>query len=155
MKAFSYRQATESDLRFIVLLSAEVFSQYGNYEKIVPNWFFDAGVITIISMEGSTTLGFAMLEVKKRKWVEVSWGHLLAIAVLPEHQRKGVGGGLLSHILGLARQHGLMEIELWTAKDNLTALSFFQEAGFRIIGSVDHYYPSGHPAVAMSKRLVL
>jgi ribosomal protein S18 acetylase RimI-like enzyme len=42
---------------------------------------------------------------------------------------------------------------LWTAVDNQQALSFFQNAGFHIVGSEDRYYPKGQAALALSKKL--
>jgi ribosomal protein S18 acetylase RimI-like enzyme len=53
----------------------------------------------------------------------------------------------------IAQQYGVEEILLWTAVDNQQALSFFQNAGFHIVGSEDCYYPRGQAALELSKRL--
>ena len=153
MKAFVLKRANESDLEFISGLSAEVFRRYGKYDEIVPAWLSQPGVITVLIMKGSYPLGFAMLALTRQEPLEPRRADLLAIAVLPAHERKGVGSALLSHMEKLALDYGVSEIHLWTAHDNLQALSFFQKAGFEIIGSEGRYYPRGQPAFNMSKSL--
>jgi ribosomal protein S18 acetylase RimI-like enzyme len=151
MEPLSYRTANEGDLDFIIRLSMKLFSKYGSYDEIVPGWFSEAGVITVVVTEKTDPLGFAMLAIERRG--ERPRGHLLAIGVFPEHQRKGIGSALLGHMVDLARKYGLSEVYLWTANDNLQALSLFQKGGFKIIGSEKDYYPRGQPALAMYKRI--
>jgi len=150
---FTSRPAHEGDLDFIIQLSAQVFSKYGNYEEIVFGWYEEPEVITEIITEKNTPLGFAMLAMEKEKVFRARRAHLLAIAILPEYQRKGIGKALLASVEDLARQYGGKEIVLMTAVDNETALAFFQNAGFGVIGAEDHYYPKGQQALAMHKRL--
>jgi ribosomal protein S18 acetylase RimI-like enzyme len=154
MKSFVFQPANETDLEFLSRLAAEVFSKYGKYDEIVPYWFLQRRIITEIILEGSDPLGYAMLELGRQKLFEPRRAHLLAIAVCPEHQRKGVGSALLNHMEEIARKYGVGEMHLWTAQDNSPAISFFRGAGFGIIGSEDCYYPQGQPALAMSKKLV-
>ena len=154
MKPFMLRSANDSDLEFLKRLSAQVFSKYGAYDEIVPAWFLQPGVITEIITEESGPLGFAMLALAGESPFEPRGAHLLAISVSPAHQRKGVGSALLNHMEQLARKYGAAAVHLWTAHDNLQAVSFFQKAGFKITGSEDRYYPKGQPALAMSKKLV-
>ena len=153
MKAFVLRRANESDLEFISGLSAEVFRKYGKYDEIVPVWYLQPGVITALIMKESRPLGFAMLALTRQEPLEPRRAHLLAIAVSPAHERKGVGSALLDHMEKLARDYGVSEMHLWTAHDNLRAVSFFQKAGFSIIGSEGRYYPKGQTAFNMSKSL--
>jgi ribosomal protein S18 acetylase RimI-like enzyme len=154
MKPFKLRRANESDLEFLRRLSAQVFSKYGEYDEIVSAWFLQPGVITEIITEGSDPLGFAMLALARENLLEPMGAHLLAISVSAAHRRKGVGSALLNHMEELARKYGASALHLWTAHDNFQAVSFFQKAGFKIIGSEDRYYPKGHPAFAMSKKLM-
>jgi ribosomal protein S18 acetylase RimI-like enzyme len=153
MEPIVYRGANESDLDFIIQLSTKVFSKYGKYDEIVPNWFAEPEVITVIVMAGTDPLGFAMLAMDKQKRFAPRRGNLLAIAVSPGHQRKGIGSALLNYIEAIARKYGAREMQLWTATDNAQALSFFQQAGFKIIGSASRYYPKGQTALALLKRL--
>jgi ribosomal protein S18 acetylase RimI-like enzyme len=150
---FTSRLAHEEDLSFIIRLSAQVFSRYGNYDEIVSGWFEEPGVITKIIADEDTPQGFAMLVMEREKVFGARRAHLLAIGIVPEHQRKGIGTTLLGSMENLAQQYGGKEIVLMTAVDNQTALAFFQKAGFEVIGTQDQYYPKGQPALAMRKRL--
>lgn len=152
---FISRPANEEDLDFISRLSAQVFSKYGRYDEIVPAWYWEPGVIAEIIMEKDNPLGFAMLVLERQRIFEPRRAHLMAIGVLPKHQRKGIGAALLAHMEDLARMYGANEMHLWTAVDNKLALTFFQNAGFKIIGSAERYYPRGQPALALCKSLDL
>jgi [ribosomal protein S18]-alanine N-acetyltransferase len=153
METFDFRLANENDLDFISQLSARVFSKYGAYDEIVLGWLLELEVITVIIAAGADPLGFAMVTLEREKWFEPRRGHLLAIGVFPEHQRKRIGTALLEHMEEIARKYGVEEMLLWTAVDNQQALSFFQNAGFHIVGSEDRYYPRGQAALALSKKL--
>jgi ribosomal protein S18 acetylase RimI-like enzyme len=153
MKPFLFLAAKEGDLDFISRLARDVFSKYGKYDEIVPVWFLQPGVITEIIVAGGDPLGFAMLALEKRDPPEPRGAHLLAIAVSPAHQGKGVGSALLNHMQELARTYRVSEMHLWTAHDNLLALPFFRKAGFEIRGSEARYYPRGQAALAMSKKM--
>ena len=78
---------------------------------------------------------------------DASTGEILAIAVAPEHQGRGVGRALLSQVEELARQYRGREIHLHTAKDNLFARLLFERAGYKVLGSKKRYYPQGQAAV--------
>jgi ribosomal protein S18 acetylase RimI-like enzyme len=153
METFDFRLANENDLDFISQLSAGVFSKYGAYDKIVLGWLLEPEVITVIIAAGADPLGFAMVTLEREKWFAPRRGQLLAIGVFPEHQRKRIGTALLEHMEEIARKYGVEEMLLWTAVDNQQALSFFQNAGFHIVGSEDRYYPRGQAALALSKKL--
>ena len=150
---FTFRPADEKDAEFIIQVSAQVFLKYGEYDEIVSDWFGEAAVITEIVLEKNNPLGFAMVALERRKVFGPRGAHLLAIGILPEQQRRGVGTALLAHMEELVRKYKAAEIRLWTGVDNTEALSFFQKAGFQIIGSEHDYYPRGQTALALSKKL--
>ena len=152
MQTFVCRRANETDLDFISQLSAEVFLKYGNYDEIVPVWFSEPGVITLVIMERTDLVGFAMLAIERNKDKSLC-AHLLAIAVTPGHQRKGLGSALLRHVEKFSRKSGIGQVYLFTAANNQQAISFFQKAGFKVIGSEKRYYPKGQSALAMAKEL--
>ena len=153
MESFDFRLASENDLDFISRLSARVFSKYGTYDQIVLGWLQEPEVMTVIISAGPEPLGFAMVTLEREKWFEPRQAHLLAIGVFPKQQRKGIGSALLEHTEEIASKYGVEEMLLWTAVDNQQALSFFQNAGFHIVGSEDHYYPRGQAALALAKKL--
>jgi len=141
------RLATKEDCSFIRRLSGDVFSVFGDYSEIIPQWFVNPDVITAVYVKNGPPVGFAMLYVVS--------GEILAIAVLPEYQRSGIGSALLNHIECIAGQLGLSRLSLHTAKENNLAHLFFQKAGFKVIGTQEDYYPEGQPALIISKGIGL
>ena len=141
------RLALKKDCSFIRRLSGEVFSVFGDYKEIIPRWFVNPNVITVIYFRNGPPVGFAMLYVLN--------GEILAIAVLPKYQRKGIGSALLNHIDRIATQLGLRRLSLHTAKENNLAHLFFHKAGFKVIGTQEDYYPKGQPALIISKDVGL
>jgi ribosomal protein S18 acetylase RimI-like enzyme len=141
------RLATDDDLGFIRELSSEAFSTFGDYSDVIELWFSNSDVITVTYVHnGQDPLGFGL--------VSVITGEILAIAVAPKYQRRGIGSALLNYIEFLATQRGLSMLLLHTAKENKGAQLFFQEAGFQLIGTHKDYYPKGQTAFIMSKQTV-
>jgi predicted GNAT family N-acyltransferase len=54
-------------------------------------------------------------------------GHIGRLCVLPEHRGKGIGDGLLLHLIERARQRGLTEVRL---NAQVSALAFYERHGF-------------------------
>lgn len=147
------RKGTPKDRHFVNNLSRKVFSVFGDYAETVPRWLDQSGVITVIAQEHSTPLGFAILYLRKDLIFNRNVGELLAIAVVPEHQGRGIGRTLLAYMESLARKYGATELRLSTAEMNKVACRFFEKAGFTPIGARDSFYPAGQRALEMSKRL--
>ena len=139
------RLAMKDDCDFIRKLSGEVFSVFGDYSRIIPQWFVNQDVIAIIYVSNGGPLGFAMLSVPT--------GEILALAVIPKYRRSGIGTALLKGIEYLAGEFGIRRLSLHTAKENETAQLFFQKAGFKVIGTQKKYYPEGQPALTMVKYI--
>ena len=141
------RLAIDGDLGFIHELSSEAFSIFGDYREVIRLWFSNPEVITVVYVHnGQKPLGFGL--------VSVITGEILAIAVAPKYQRRGIGSALLNYIEFLAAQRGLSILLLHTAKENRGAQLFFQEAGFQVVGTHKGYYPKGQTALIMSKQTV-
>lgn len=139
------RPAASMDYGFIRALSKEVFSLFGDYEEIIPQWFVNPDVMTIVSFEKMQSLGFAMLYVLT--------GEILAIAVKPEYQGRGIGTELLNNIERIASQLGMGRLLLHAATQNEVAEMFFRNASFTVIGKEGGYYPRGQAALIMAKEI--
>lgn len=151
--SITLRKGTPKDRQFISNLSRKVFSAFGDYAEIVLRWLDQPDVITVIAQEHITSLGFAMLYLRKNFIFNRNVGELLAIAVIPEHQRRGIGRILLAYMESLAQKYGAIELRLSTAEMNKVACRFFEKADFTPIGARDNFYPAGQRALEMSKRL--
>ena len=65
---------------------------------------------------------------------------LLTIAVAPDHRRKGIATGLLSHGMTRANARGAITLFLEVAADNAGAIAFYEKAGFARTGRRREYY---------------
>lgn len=139
------RPAASMDYGFIRALSKEVLALFGDYEEIIPQWFVNPDVMTIVSFEKMQSLGFAMLYVLT--------GEILAIAVKPEYQGRGIGTELLNNIERIASQLGMGRLLLHAATQNEVAEMFFRNASFTVIGKEGGYYPRGQAALIMAKEI--
>src|SRR3954453_17866333 len=94
------RRGGASDVGFVRSVAVDVFSHFGDYGRILPGWLLHDGVLTHVAEEeheGSTRpIGYTMLgfyPIPREEFV----ADLLAIAVAPYAQGRGVGRKLLEH----------------------------------------------------------
>ena len=64
-------------------------------------------------------------------------GHILSIAVLPQHRRKGIGRQLLQRAMATS---GLKKVWAEVRRSNRGAQAFYSKMGFQKIGVVPNYY---------------
>jgi ribosomal-protein-alanine acetyltransferase len=82
--------------------------------------------------------------------------HLLAIGVVPERQRGGLGGALLAFLCDQARQAGVTRMLLEVRPSNEQAIAFYRHFAFAEIGRRRGYYPAREgreDAIVMAKTL--
>ena len=82
---------------------------------------------------------------------------LLALAVLPAFQRRGIGSKLLAHVIEVAERVApssrISALRRTVAETNVAAQRLYERAGFRIVeGSAT--YDRGQRALRMARRLV-
>lgn len=137
-------------------LTARLFLAYGSYDDYVGDWFRDAAVSTYLGLETGRPAGFAMLAVYPDAPIPKGAGplvsELLAIAVEPELQARGLGGRLLDHCLALASDPGagIREMRLSVAEANARGRRLFASRGFRVREGYA-VYPAGQRALMMRR----
>src|SRR5690606_24234170 len=103
------RRASVADHDWIAAIAAEVYGALGDYGTIIRSWLEHPGVLAYLDevpgeagdplRRGFTLVGFyEPAGTPPGTYV----ADLLAIAVAPAHQRRGVGKGLLEHAIHLA-----------------------------------------------------
>ena len=70
---------------------------------------------------------------------------LMNIAVAADCRQQGLGRWLLGHAIGLAESRGGRTVDVGTGNSSLSALSFYQRAGFRIVGVWPNHYVENYP----------
>jgi ribosomal protein S18 acetylase RimI-like enzyme len=151
------RVARPEDREFVHELAVEVFTVYGSYGRYLTQWFDSEEIGTWIAEKDKAAVGLIMIGVKPHpKLLQKAVADLLAIAVKPTHQAKGIGKVLLHHALEIAPRlpspFPVVEMHLSVAESNSRAQRLFSRQGFRMI-SGEGVYPAGQRAFHMAKKL--
>src|SRR3954462_1946684 len=105
------RRAEVQDYPWIVATGAEAYRDLGDYTRILPSWLEQPGVLAWIDNDvqgrgrGFAMLGFYTEDAAASRPTTLSAtkqqviADLLALAVLPSYQRKGIGTKLLDHVI--------------------------------------------------------
>jgi ribosomal protein S18 acetylase RimI-like enzyme len=141
-------------------LGTEVYAPLGDYHEILPAWIDHPGVSSFIEADdvsgerhGFTLIGFYDAEDLPEGLV----ADLMAIAVAPAHQRRGVGHRLIEHAIDFATKAGenvpIPELRLTVAEPNEGARRLFTEMGFVIHDARHGEYDTGQRAIRMKRPL--
>ena len=168
------RPARPDDLDFVTELSGEVFNVFGAYDAFLPKYLDHPDVITTVTQLGPDRVGFTMfalvvsetplpwlappgpssLESGGQLWVDAE---MVAIAVAPRWQDKGVGRQQLRALIALARERSrdrsIRSLQLNVADDNRRAMGLFKSEGFRVVDEEDGRYPRGQRSIRMALEL--
>jgi ribosomal protein S18 acetylase RimI-like enzyme len=147
------RVANSRDEAFVRELAGEVFSLYGDYRPLLPQWFEAEGVTTYISEQNGERTGYVMLAFFREGKELV--GDILAIAVAPSFQGRGIGRMLLQHALDISDQVAEREpvraVRLSVAATNDRARHLFETCGFRLVEGDFGTYQGGQKALHMER----
>ena len=97
---------------------------------------------------GFSVAGFIVAEADGR-----GRGHIITIDVMAAARRSGVGSLLLGAAEDRLRAAGCSSVELETAVDNLSALSFYKRHCYSVIKMFPRYYSNGVDALVLEKDL--
>jgi ribosomal-protein-alanine N-acetyltransferase len=142
------RSGIPADWDFVADLARQVFSSYGEYDSILPTCLDDPQFHTLVSEAEDRPAGFCMLSIG-----EDGIGEVVAVAVDPLWQGRGIGRQLMQAIVEDARGMGIRLLVLKTAIRNLSAQGMFRRVGFEETGRVAGYYAGGQTAIGMRKRI--
>jgi [ribosomal protein S18]-alanine N-acetyltransferase len=82
-------------------------------------------------------------------------GHIITIDVVAAARGGGVGSLLLRAAEDRLRTAGSTAVDLETAVDNISALSFYKRHGYSVIRTWPRYYSNGVDALVLKKRFAL
>jgi ribosomal-protein-alanine N-acetyltransferase len=101
-----------------------------------------------ITTDGVAVAGFIVAEAGAR-----GHGHIITIDVIAAARRSGVGSLLLHAAEDRLRAAGCQSVELETAVDNVSALSFYKRHGYSVTRTFPRYYSNGVDALVLQKDL--
>ncbi|KPV61646.1 MAG: putative N-acetyltransferase [Candidatus Bathyarchaeota archaeon BA2] len=90
--------------------------------------------------------GFKLLGITRK-------GHVISIAVLPEHQREGIGYGLMLEAMRSMVNYKAKECYLEVRGSNVPAVNLYKKMGFEIARTIRGYYADGEEAYVMARKL--
>jgi len=80
-------------------------------------------------------------------------GHVVSIAVMPEHRRRGVAEALMTAAMEGMRQYNSKQCYLEVRVTNEAGVGLYKKLGFEISRTVRGYYADGEDAFVMSRKL--
>jgi len=115
------------------------------YKDIIPKEHFKVPILTfeelleildkmafyVYKTEGKI-VGVAALQVESEETGKLNW-----VYVLPEHQGKGIGTALVTHLERKAREMGLKRMRLRTIEKADQAVNFYKKLGYRLADKID------------------
>ncbi len=119
--ALQIRRARSQDRSFVHELAEKVFSVYGSYGRYLTDWSDACETTTLIGEIGDEPVGLAMLAVyPSPRAPKAAVAELLAIAVEPRFQSRGIGTILLDKALEeaprLPSRFPVLEVHLSVAR---------------------------------------
>ena len=111
----------------------------------------------LVAIKNGVVAGYIMCRVERgfselRRFGISKKGHIVSVAVLPEHQRKGIGKGLVEKALEGMINYGAGESYLEVRISNEPAIDLYKKLGFNIIRRIVGYYRDGEDAYVMAKK---
>jgi ribosomal protein S18 acetylase RimI-like enzyme len=150
------RSASARDERFVRDLAGEVFAPFGNYRPLLPKWFRTRGVLTFVSELGGEPTGYVMVAFFEESASQMV-ADVLAIAVAPAFQGRGIGRMLLQHAIAIseeaAERFSIRAIRLSVANTNSRARSLFFSSGFADVPGDFGTYEGGQKALHMERPI--
>jgi ribosomal-protein-alanine N-acetyltransferase len=131
-------------------------------ENYTPYFFMDLyqrfPETFIVAEENGEIVGYVMCRIESGP---PDWGllgiskkgHVISIAVLPEHQRKGIGQALMHRAMEGMRTYKAKECYLEVRVSNTPAVNLYKKLGFKITRTLYGYYADGEDAYVMNKKL--
>jgi ribosomal-protein-alanine N-acetyltransferase len=80
-------------------------------------------------------------------------GHVISIAVLPSHHRKGIGYELIREATQAMLNYNAKECYLEVRKSNVSAIQLYKKLGFETARILRNYYADGEDAFVLAMHL--
>lgn len=156
-ETFALRKFTVNDLQRIMQINRlclpENYSDYFfvDLARKFPETF-------IIAEEKSEIIGYIMCRIETGLsnfgfGGIIKKGHIVSVAVMPDHRRHGMAKALLARAFEGMRRYNAKQCFLEVRVSNDPAVGLYKKLEFEITRTVSGYYADGEGAYVMSKKL--
>lgn len=151
------RKATREDIPRVISINLRCLPE--NYPEFffyyhLDNW----GEAFFVAEINNEVVGYIMNRVERgigffRKSL-VKKGHIVSIAILEEHRRKGIGEALMRAGMEAMRNvYDAKEVYLEVRVSNTPAIRLYEKLGFKVVKILEGYYSDGENAYLMAREL--
>jgi len=154
-RTFTIRKFKPEDLDQVIYINRTCLPEnYSTYffvdlYKNFPETF-------IVAEEDGQIVGYIMCRIESgfSRFSLIKRGHVISIAVLPSHRRKGIGETLLKEALqAMINHYGVKECYLEVRVSNMPAINLYKKVGFKIEKTIRRYYADGENAYLMRIKI--
>ena len=112
----------------------------------------------LVAEKGEGVLGYVMCRIETgfsafRPMGAIKKGHVISIAILPEHQRQGIGRALMNEVMRAMLECKARECYLEVRVTNTQAVDFYKKIGFKITQTLRGYYTDGGDAYILMREI--
>ena len=112
----------------------------------------------IVAEENGKVIGYIMSRIEIglssfHRFGIAKKGHVISIAVLPEHRRKGIGEALMQEALRAMLRYKAKECFLEVRVGNTPAVNLYKKLDFKVIRTIGDYYADGEDAYVMNRKI--
>ena len=154
---FTLRRFKPSDLERVMHINRVCLPEnyttffFMNLHKRFPETF-------IVAEENGEVVGYTMCRIETGipsfKLLGITKkGHVISIAVSPEHQRKGIGSALMREAMQAMVNYKAKECYLEVRASNLPAVNLYRKMEFEVARTNRGYYADGEAAYVMARKL--
>jgi ribosomal-protein-alanine N-acetyltransferase len=150
---FSLRQFSAKDLESVIEINKTCLPE--NYASFFfMDTYRSCPTAFIVAEIGAIIVGYIMCRIEHgfsdiRRLKFVRKGHIISVAVMPDHRRAGIASELVKGALGALQEMSADECYLEVRATNQTAFMLYEKLGFILARRVPHYYADGAEALVM------
>lgn len=157
-KGYLVRNATHGDIDKVIEINMAALPEHyprSFFVELLENWgksFF------VVESPERDVVGYVMCRVEIKpgffRKLLVRSGHIVSLAVLENHRRKGLGYALMAHAMkSLYDDYNCSETYLEVRVSNTPAIKLYEKLGYKVAKVEKAYYLDGEDAYVMARKL--
>jgi ribosomal-protein-alanine N-acetyltransferase len=155
IRDYAIRFFEEKDLDEVVRINWTNLPE--NYDNaFFLNLFYHYPKTFVVAEQDGKIVGYMMGRIETgfselKRFSLIRKGHVVSIAVVPEHRNKGIGSSLLEKALEGFKECQVSETFLEVRESNKVAIDLYQKFGFNTSRRIKGYYRDGETAFVMTR----